>query len=130
MVKQSREEIAYDKFVAEIVKHLQLDNPDLTAADIEEIKAEFSAEGQIRTSVTQALNAFLWEQDEKNTAMIRETYTNLQDLIKATIPEADRGEETGKILQLIDELIEAEDTEEELLSVDDLKELTSEDDSE
>ena len=130
MVKQSREEIAYDKFVAEIVKHLQLDDPDLTAADIEEIKAEFSAEGQIRTSVTQALNAFLWEQDERNTAMIRETYTNLQDLIKATIPEADRGEETGKILQLIDELIEAEDTEEELLSVDDLKELTSEDDSE
>ena len=130
MVKQSREEIAYDKFVAEIAKHLQLDDPDLTAADIEEIKAEFSAEGQIRTSVTQALNAFLWEQDEKNTAMIRETYTNLQDLIKATIPEADRGEETGKVLQLIDELIEAEDTEEELLSVDDLKELTSEDDSE
>jgi len=130
MVKQSREEIAYDKFVAEIAKHLQLDDPDLTTADIEEIKAEFSAEGQIRTSVTQALNAFLWEQDEKITAAIRKTYVDLKELIIKKNPYAEQDEEPGEILQLIDELIEAEDTEEELLSVDDLKELTSEDDSE
>lgn len=125
--RQPREEIAFEKFVDTALKFVKLDDPDISDDDIAEMKAEMMEEGQVRTALTQALNEFLWEQDGVITATIRETYTNLQDLIKATIPEADRGEETGKILQMIDELVEAEDTEEEMLSADDLKELTSDD---
>lgn len=128
--RQPREEIAFEKFVDTALKFVKLDDPELSDADLEELKREMMEEGQVRTALTQALNEFLWEQDEVLTATIRETYTNLQDLIKATIPEAERGEETGKILQMIDSLVEAEDTEEELLSADDLKELTDDDDSE
>lgn len=128
--RQPREEIAFEKFVDTALKFIKLDDPELSDTDIEELKREMMEEGQARTALTQALNEFLWEQDETITATIRETYTNLQDLIKKTIPEEDRGEETGKILQLIDELVEAEDTEEELLSADDLKELTDDEDDE
>ena len=126
MVKIPREEIAYNEFIEEMLRGMKEVDPKLTDVEVEELRAE-SQEPAMRVPIIQGLNVLLWKQDEVRDLAILNCYRNMLELILATIPAVDRGEETKKIIGLINELIEAEDTEEEILTIDELNELAGED---